>query len=216
MPWTWETPMRVRLKILFEGGYSQRQAARKLSIPRSSARYWINKTDRQAKPPGAAPIISNYKIREIADWLTGHYDRRICRKDNGALRVSRVIIIIQDSLNCIRTMKEIREKFNVECRDDTLLKEFARYGCHYHSPDCRPFISKQNQLKRWTFSIANWDRLATGGEAAIRTKLPLGQICSAVGVSYSQGERRRCNNSSRTGISIRKSQGEGLKGVNDY
>lgn len=77
MPWTWETPTRVRFKTLLEEGYSQRQAAQNLGIPWSSARYWIDKPDRQSKPPGASSIILNDKIKEIVDWFTGHYDRRI-------------------------------------------------------------------------------------------------------------------------------------------
>lgn len=54
--------------------------------------------------------------------------------------------------------KQICEKFNLDCCDNTLLKALIRHGYHYHFPDCKPFISKANKLKRWSFSIANWDR----------------------------------------------------------
>ena len=91
MPWTYETPTRVRFKTLLDEGYSVRGAARKLNIPRSSARYFINKPDRQAKPPGAAPIISNEKVQEIIAWFTGHYNRRVF------------------------TLREIREQFKLDC-----------------------------------------------------------------------------------------------------
>jgi ketohexokinase/beta-glucosidase len=134
MPWTHETPTRVRFKTLLSEGYSQRAAARKLKILRSSAQYWLNKPDRQAKPPGAPPKISDEQIQEIVDWFTGHYDRRIF------------------------TLQEIREHFRLDCCDYTLLRAFARHGYYYYSPDCKPFISKENKLKRWSFSIANWDR----------------------------------------------------------
>jgi transposase len=33
MPWTWETPSRVRFKALLEEGYSIQQAAKKLGVP---------------------------------------------------------------------------------------------------------------------------------------------------------------------------------------
>ena len=134
MPWTWETSTRVRFKTLLEEGYSIRQAAKKLGVPRSLARYWLNRPDRQTKPPGAAPIIPDDKVKEIINWFTGYYNRRVY------------------------LIKEIREQFDLKCCDDTLLKVFTRHGYHYHTPDCKPFISKKNQLKRWSFSIANWDR----------------------------------------------------------
>ncbi|KAL5312854.1 hypothetical protein ACEPPN_019280 [Leptodophora sp. 'Broadleaf-Isolate-01'] len=77
MPWTHETPTRVRFKTLLDEGYSQRAAARKLGIPRSSAQYFLDKPDRQVKPPGAPSIILEAKIQEIIKWFTGRYDRRI-------------------------------------------------------------------------------------------------------------------------------------------
>jgi len=42
--------------------------------------------------------------------------------------------------------------------DKTILAAFARHGYHHHVPDCKPFLSEPSRLKRWTFSIANWDR----------------------------------------------------------
>jgi hypothetical protein len=55
-------------------------------------------------------------------------------------------------------LKEIRQQFGLDYCDNTLLAAFARHGYHYHPPYCKPFISKKNKLKRWTFSIENWDR----------------------------------------------------------
>ncbi|XMA20299.1 hypothetical protein WAI453_013090 [Rhynchosporium graminicola] len=52
MPWTHDTPTRVRFKTFLEEGYSQRDAARKLGISRSSVQYFINHADRLVKPPG--------------------------------------------------------------------------------------------------------------------------------------------------------------------
>ncbi len=67
MPWTHETPTRVRYKTLLDEGYSQRAAARKLTVSRSLAQYWLDKPNRQAKPPGAPPKIPDEKIQEIID-----------------------------------------------------------------------------------------------------------------------------------------------------
>jgi transposase len=124
MPWTWDTPTRVRFKTLLDEGYSQRDIARKLGVPRSSTQYWLKRDDRISKPPGSKPKISDEKIEEIIQWFTGYYDRRAS------------------------TLKEIREQFQLDCCDNTLLAAFARKGYHYHLPDCKPFISKKNKLKR--------------------------------------------------------------------
>ena len=120
----WDTPTRVRYKTLLQTGYSGRHAAELLGIPESTGRTFLKKPDRVRKPPGAPPKIPEQKIREIIEWFTGHYDRRIS------------------------SLKKIREQFNLNCCDNTLLAAFVRLGYHYHSPDCKPFISKQNRLKR--------------------------------------------------------------------
>ena len=131
---SWDTPRRVQFKTLIKKSYSQSHAAEKLQVPRSTARYWLKRPDRVQKPPGALPKISDRKIQEIIDWFTDHYDRRI---------------------SCL---KAIREQFDLDCCNNTLLAAFARKGYHYHTPDCKPFLLKANKLKRFTFSIANWDR----------------------------------------------------------
>jgi transposase len=126
--------LEYAFKSLLSEGYSQRAAARKFDIPRSSARYWLDRPDRKAKPPGAAPKIPDEQIKEIIDWFTGHYNCRVF------------------------SIQEVREHFHLDCCDNTLLSAFARYGYHDHPPDCKPFISEENRLKRWSFSIANWDQ----------------------------------------------------------
>lgn len=133
MPWD-ATPRRVQYKTLISAGYSQRHAAEEVGVPGSTARYWLDKPDRVKKPPGALPKVSSRQVQEIIDWSTGHYDRRTL------------------------TLKQIREHFNLDCCDETILRAFMHYGYHYFSPDCKPFISKTNKLKRWGFSIANWDQ----------------------------------------------------------
>lgn len=134
MPWTHDTPTRVRFKTLLSEGYSQRAAAKKLGLAQSTARYFLRRPDRLTKPPGAPPKISKEQVEAIIDWFTGHFDRRQL------------------------SLKEIREQFKLDCCDNTLLQAFARHGYHYHVPDCKPFLSKTNRAKRWIFSIENWDR----------------------------------------------------------
>lgn len=133
--WIYDTPTRVRFKTLVAAGNSQRTAAKMLGIPRSVGQYFLDKPDRVAKAPGATPKISDKQAEEIITWFTGHFDRRQM------------------------TLQQIREQFNLSsvC-DRTLLRAFQRHGYHYHTPDCKPFISKANRLKRWTFAIENWDR----------------------------------------------------------
>jgi transposase len=130
----WDTLCRVRFKTLIENGYAQSHAAEKLQLPRSTARYWLQRPDRVHKPPAALPKIPDRKIRERINWFTGCYNRRI---------------------SCL---KAIREQFNLDCCNNTLLAAFTRKGYYYYTPACKPFLSKANKLKRFAFSIANWDR----------------------------------------------------------
>ena len=73
----WDTPRRVRFKTLTNTGYSQRHATEVLQVPRSTAQYWLKRPDRVQNPCGAKPKIPDQKIKEIIDWFTGHYNRRI-------------------------------------------------------------------------------------------------------------------------------------------
>ncbi|KAG4427625.1 hypothetical protein IFR05_016890, partial [Cadophora sp. M221] len=134
--WIYDTPTRVRFKTLVAAGNSQRTAAKILGIPRSVGQYFLDKPDRLAKAAlcGTPRKISDKQIEEIVAWFTGHFDRRQM------------------------TLQQIREQFNLECCNRTLLRAFERHGYHYHTPDCKPFISKANRLKRWTFALENWDR----------------------------------------------------------
>ena len=116
MPWTHETPTRVRFKTLFNEGYSVRDAARKLRISPSSAQYFLTRPDRQTKPPGSVSKVSDEQIQQIIEWFTGHFNRR--------------------SL----PLSEIRKQFSLDCCDRTLLHAFERAGYHYYIPDCKPFI----------------------------------------------------------------------------
>lgn len=70
----------------------------------------------------------------MIQWMTGHFDRRVM------------------------PLQEIARLHGIKAWNDTILAAFARHGYHHHVPDCKPFLSQVSKRKRWTFSIANWDR----------------------------------------------------------
>ena len=133
-----ETPRRVRFRCLVEQGYSQSEAAELAKIPRTTAIKWLKQrpSDRRTgkERTGRPPLISDEKVEEIIKWMTGHFDRRAL------------------------PLQEIARIHGIKASDNTILAAFARHGYHYHVPDCKPFLSQATQLKRYTFSIANWDR----------------------------------------------------------
>ena len=120
-----ETPRRLRFRGLIEQGYSQRHAAQVLNLSRGTASKWLSKTDRRTKRPGRPPIISDKKVEEIVNWMTGHFHRR-------ALPLQEIAYIygITDATN------------------KTILAAFARHGYHYYVPDCKPFLSDKTRSKR--------------------------------------------------------------------
>jgi hypothetical protein len=67
--------------------------------------------------------------------MTGHFDRRAL------------------------PLQEIARLHGIKASNKTILASFARYGYHHLVPDCKPFLSQPTKLKRYIFSIANWDRL---------------------------------------------------------
>ncbi len=66
--------------------------------------------------------------------MTGHFDRRVM------------------------PLQVIADIHGIKATDKTILAAFARHGYHHYMPDCKPFLSHENQLKRYAFVIANWDR----------------------------------------------------------
>src|ERR1700712_3904362 len=133
-----QTPRRVRFLHLIEQGYSQSEAAQYTSLPRTTAIKWLKQqpSDRRTGKtrPGRPPIISDAKVEEIIKWMTGHFDRRTL------------------------PLQEIAQIHSIMASNNTILAAFARHGYHHHIPDCKPFLSEATKQKRWTFSIANWDR----------------------------------------------------------
>jgi transposase len=133
-----ETPRRVRFRCLVEQGFSHSEAARQAKVERTTAIRWLHKrpSDRRTGKtrPGRPPIVSDSKVEEIIKWMTGHFDRRAL------------------------PLQEIARIHGIKASDKTILAAFARHGYHHHIPDCKPFLSEATKRKRWTFSIANWDR----------------------------------------------------------
>lgn len=131
------TPKRSRFFGLIEAGHSHHEAARLAKVHHSTALSWLKQpADRRIGRgrPGRPPKISDKQVEEMIQWITGHFNRR-------ALPI-----------------QEIAKAHNIEACDDTILAAFARHGYHYHTPDSKPFLSAATKLKRWTFSIAHWDK----------------------------------------------------------
>jgi transposase len=132
----YETPRRSRFRAYLEEGHSQKRAAQLAVVPHTTARDWIDTGDRRTGKTrtGRPPIISNKKVEEMIKWMTGHFKRRAM------------------------PLQEIAREHNIKASDKTILAAFARHGYHHHVPNCKPFLSEAIKLKRYTFSIANWDR----------------------------------------------------------
>ena len=132
-----QTPKRVRFRCIVEQGETQAEAARILNVPRGTATKWIkqrNSDRRTGKRTGRLPIISDEKVEEMIKWMTGYYEQRVL------------------------SLQDIAKAHGIKACNNTIAAAFARYGYHYHTPDCKPFLSKATKLKRWIFSIQNWDR----------------------------------------------------------
>jgi len=129
-----DTPRRTRFRCYLDQGFSQRDAARKAGAIRSTAQKWLSDRRTGKTRPGRPPIISDEKVEAIIKWMTGHFDRRAL------------------------PLQEIARLHGIKASDKTILAAFARHGYHHHIPDCKPFLSDASKRKRWTFSIANWDR----------------------------------------------------------
>jgi len=129
-----DTPKRSRFRCLVEQGYSQRDAARRLDLVRGTASKWGSDRRTGKGRTGRPPIISDEKVEEMIQWMTGHFDRRAM------------------------PLQEIAREHKIKACDNTILAAFARRGYHHHLPDCKPFLSEATKRKRWSFSIANWDR----------------------------------------------------------
>ncbi len=131
-----ETPKRARFRCLVEQGMSRAAAARIVKVNRTTALKWLQQpSDRRPKGTrtGRPYIIPDEKVKEITEWMTGHFDRRAM------------------------PLFQILDVFNLKVSERVLSRALARFGYHHHIPDCKPFLSDEQKLKRWIFSIANWD-----------------------------------------------------------
>jgi transposase len=129
-----DTHKRSPFRCLLEQGYAQRDAARRLDLVRGMASKWVSDRRTGKGRTGRPPIISDEKVEEMIKWMMGYFNRRAM------------------------LLQEIAREHGIKASNDTILAAFARHGYHHHVPDCKPFLSQATQLKRYTFSIANWDR----------------------------------------------------------
>jgi len=76
-------------------------------------------------------MILDEKIKEIIQWMTGHFKRRAM------------------------PLQEIIDVHGIKATNRTILAAFARHGYHHHMPDCKPFLSHEHKLQRYAFAITN-------------------------------------------------------------
>ena len=132
-----DTPKCVWFRCIVEQGEIQAEAARILGLSRDTAKKWIKQRDsdrRTGRRTGRPSIILDQKIKEIINWITGYYERRTM------------------------PLQEIAKAHDIKACNNIILAAFTYHGYHYHTPDCKPFLSKATKLKRWTFSIKHYDR----------------------------------------------------------
>jgi transposase len=122
-----ETLKRARFRCLFKQGVLQAEAARIVDVNRITALKWLYQpSDRRNKGArtGRLYIILNEKVKEIIEWITGHFDRQAM------------------------PFPQILNVFNIKASKRALLRALARFGYHYHVPDCKPYLIYEYQLKR--------------------------------------------------------------------
>jgi transposase len=132
-----ETPWRVWFRHFIELGYSQSHTAQLAELPCITIIKWIQKRASDwrigKQRPGRPPIIPDIKVEEIIKWIIGYFDW-------WAL-----------------PLQEIAQIYGIKACNNTILAAFAHHGYYHHMPDYKPFLSEATKLKRYTFSIANWD-----------------------------------------------------------
>lgn len=167
-----DTPRKSRFFGLVEQGYSKRQAARKLEIPHNTAIRWTN--ERRTRPKsiklGRPRLITDEHVNQMITWITGHYDRRIL------------------PLHLIA-----QEACGIKASYATLVRAFARWGYHYHTPDSKPFLTKAQKLARLAFAVSYWHKSAEWWQKGIYTDETIVRtnLRRRVKVLRKRGERRR-------------------------
>lgn len=177
----YKTPKKSRFFHLLEQGKNIPAAARELEIDPSTAWRWTRRfyadeperTTRKrlaVKPLGRPRIVTDEHIKQMIQWITGHYDRRILPLETIA-----------------------KEACGITAKYLTLLRAWQRWGYHHHTPDTKPFLSTAQKLARYTFAIENYDRPVTYWRKGIYTDETITRtnLKRRVKVLRTRGERRR-------------------------
>lgn len=170
-------PKKAQFKALVQyARYSGRVAAKELKILESIARKWLHQlTDRRTRSlsskPGRPRVITDEHINQMILWITGHYDRRI--------------------LPLKTIAKEACGITTVSHR--TLVRAWAKWGYHLHTPDTEPFLSQPHKLSRFTFAVKNYDKLVEYWRKGIYTDETVTRtnLRRRAKVLRKRGERRR-------------------------
>ena len=175
----WKTPKKARFFGLLERGLSIPAAAKELSLDRVTAWRWTKKQvpepDRRTRPQsqkklGGRRKVTDEHINQMILWITGHYDRRILPLPTIA-----------------------KEACGITASYRTLVRAWARWGYHHHTPDSKPFLTEAQRRQRYAFAIKHWDHSVGYWRRGIYTDETIARtnLRRRVKVLRKRGERRR-------------------------
>lgn len=168
----WATPKKSRFFGLVERGIPKQKAAKELSLAKSTACKWTS--DRKTRPLslklGRPRLITDDHINQMILWITGHYDRRILPLETIA-----------------------KEACGIKASYRTLIRAWSRSGYHHHTPDSKPFLTRDQKLRRYTFAVKNWDRPISYWRRGIYTDETVTRtnLRRRVKILRKRGERKR-------------------------
>ena len=168
----WATPKKSRFFGLVERGMSKPQAAKELGLAKSTALRW--NSDRRTRPLsqhiGRPRAITDEHMKQMVLWVTGHYDRRILP----------LPIIAKEACGITASYR-------------TLVRAWARWGYHHHTPDSKPFLTEAQKRQRFIFAIKHWDHSIDYWRRGIYTDECIARtnLRRRVKVLRKRGERRR-------------------------
>ena len=124
----WGTPKKARFRALVESaGWSHRQAAKEVGVPRSTATKWLKQIserrsgkDRSGRPP----LISEDQLEAIDKWFPGYFEHRTS------------------------DLQTIINYFELRCSEATLYRALLKLGYHSHIPETKEWLSPKNKAER--------------------------------------------------------------------
>lgn len=124
------TPKRARFRALIEAGFSQRKAAKKVGVKRSTAQGWLrpDQGDRRRRRLGRPSILTDDDIKRVIELFDGSYFHRT-----------------QD-------LRDLAKEAGITCSNTTLWRALRRKGYRRRIPYLSPFLSKAIKARRLKFA----------------------------------------------------------------